>query len=138
MHIHFREEYDTGNSLIDAQHHDLIELLNKAIASIQQNLPLKDVYLDLLDLQMFLDYHFRCEKMEMGLNDAQSAHQHTTHCHNLLERLDQSIRSYGFKHIEREQLIREMILCLQEHLSNDTTFIRTQLNKMQNQHVEWF
>ena len=130
MHIHLREENYTGNAVIDDQHLDLIDLLNKAVESIKHEHSLEKIYLDLFDLQTYLDFHFRCEKMEMGIIDSLAASHHKNHCRDLLQRIDRSIRDFGRKHIQSEQLIQEMYNCLFEHINNDTQFIKLHINRV--------
>jgi hemerythrin-like metal-binding protein len=124
-----REEDFTGNAVIDAQHQTLVELLNSTIESVRESCDLEDIFLKLFELQTYVDYHFRCEEIEMGVLDDPEEFRHINHHHNLLYTLNKCISHYGSRHIKNDQLIEEICQCLLDHICKDSQQIKSYIHQ---------
>ena len=116
MYAEYNECLVTGNDMLDAQHRELIDRMNKLVESCDENNS-KSVAMKTLDfLSDYMNFHFSAEEeLQKKLSYPEYAAHKTEHTI-----FKQTIR-------ELEQLLEE-----EDGLSGDFT------SKVQEQVVEWF
>lgn len=80
--IVWNDDFSLGNSVFDAQHRQLIDLINKTIQSLENSAPETDAIPLLRSLQEYARYHFEAEEAYMaeaafpGLDEHVSQHRY--------------------------------------------------------------
>ena len=116
MYAEFTDNLVTGNEMIDSQHKELIERMNKLLESCEQSND-KAVAVKTLDyLADYTDYHFSAE-----------------------EQLQREIEYPGFaKHHEQHEAVRQTIKELDEMLEEEEGPSNAFVEKVQENIVNWF
>lgn len=116
MYAEFSDNLVTGNEMIDSQHKELIERMNKLLESCEQSNE-KAVAVKTLDyLSDYTDFHFSAE-----------------------EQLQREIEYPGIsKHMEQHAAFRQTIKELEEMLEEEEGPSNAFVEKVQENIVNWF
>ena len=116
MYAEFTDNLVTGNEMIDSQHKELIDRMNKLLESCEQSND-KAVAVKTLDyLADYTDFHFSAE-----------------------EQLQREIEYPGFaKHQEQHEAFRQTIKELDEMLEEEEGPSNAFVQKVQENIVDWF
>ncbi|HXH71438.1 MAG TPA: bacteriohemerythrin [Mariprofundaceae bacterium] len=108
--IEWSDELSVGNDHIDAQHRDIIEMINKLVMSRDDSLDSADVADALTGLMQFMRQHFRDEEELMRKNGCPWIEEHVREHVRFAEKLTELFM------MEDKELIRRTIPFLRDWL----------------------
>jgi len=123
--IEWSPELSVGNEHIDAQHRDIIRMVNKLVESRDQSLNAADVSSALTNLMQFMKQHFKDEEELMHKNGCPWADEHVKQHVYFAERLTEIFTTAD------DDLLRKTIPFLRDwlvgHLASEDMRIRPYL-----------
>lgn len=85
--IEWKPQYSVGNPAVDAEHQELIDLVNRTAAAILDRRPEADVQRGFGDLLRAISAHFALEEQQMKAYGYDQRAQHKAHHERLLDDL---------------------------------------------------